>query len=69
MLFRKKMKRACEYCAYCTKLDDNQVLCSKKGVMPFDGKCLKFKYDPCKRIPSRAKALDFGKYDEEDYSL
>jgi hypothetical protein len=31
--------------------------------------CRKFRYDPCKRIPSKPKALDFRKYDEHDFSL
>lgn len=69
MLFRKITERSCSFCLHCTKLKDEQVLCVKKGVMPLNGKCIKFKYDPCKRIPGKAKALDFSKYDQEDYSL
>ena len=69
MLFRKKIERACVYCARSAKLDDEQVLCSKKGIQPVDFQCFWFRYDPYKRIPKKAKALDFSKYDEEDYSL
>lgn len=69
MLFRKKIARRCSYCLHCTKLDEEQVLCTKRGVMPLDGKCLKFSYDPCKRVPGKPKALDFSKYEKEDYSL
>jgi len=69
MLFRKKIQKSCSYCEYGTKLNDEQVLCMKKGVMPIDKKCRKFRYDPCKRIPPKPKALDFEKYNEEDYSL
>lgn len=69
MLFRKKIQRACAYCARGVKLDDESILCTKKGVMPIEGSCRKFRYDPCKRIPSKKKALDFSKYDENDYSL
>lgn len=69
MLFRKKINRACTYCLHGTQIDDEQVLCMKKGVVPVDGKCRKFCYDPCKRIPLKTKALDFKKYNEEDYSL
>lgn len=69
MLFRKKIQRSCSYCTYGTKIDDEQVLCMKKGVVAVDGKCRKFQYDPCKRIPVKPKALDFSKYDEQDYSL
>ena len=69
MLFRKKIAPNCSYCLHCTKLNDEQVLCTKRGVMPLYGQCRRFRYDPCKRIPARRKALDFKKYDEEDYSL
>lgn len=69
MLFRKKITPRCSYCLHCTKLDDSQVLCTKRGVMPEDGKCMRFRYDPCKRIPGKPKALDLSKYEEVDYSL
>lgn len=69
MLFRKRIERRCTYCLRCTRLDEEQVLCVKKGVRPADGKCWKFKYDPTKRIPAKPKALDFAKYDQEDFSL
>lgn len=68
MLFRKKIPPACSYCAHGTLLEDGRVLCIKRGVVA-GGSCRKFRYDPCKRIPSRPKALDFQKYDEEDYTL
>lgn len=69
MLFRKKITKACTYCIHGTQIDQEQVLCIKKGVVPSEGKCRKFHYDPCKRIPVKAKALNFGKYNDEDYSL
>lgn len=69
MLFRKKMERSCSYCAHGTKIDDEQVLCIKRGVVSVCGQCRKFTYDPCKRIPPKPKALDFRKYDNEDFSL
>jgi hypothetical protein len=45
------------------------MLCRRKGVVLALGKCMHFKYDPCKRIPCKPKALDLGKYDEDDFSL
>ena len=63
MIFRKKIQKSCTYCAYGVKLDEEQILCSKRGTMPAEGKCRKFTYDPCKRTPPRPKALDFEKYD------
>ena len=41
----------------------------KYGVVQRKEKCRKFRYDPCKRIPSKPKPLDFQKYDEHDFSL
>ena len=69
MLFRKKIQRSCAYCANSTFMDEEQYLCIKKGVVEDTGKCRKFKYDPCKRIPAKPKALDFSKYEEMDFSL
>lgn len=69
MLFRKKIDPSCSYCTRSAKLADGQVLCSKKGIVSGDGKCISFRYDPFKRIPSRPKTLDFEKYDQEDFSL
>ena len=69
MLFRKKIERSCTYCLYGAKLNDGSFLCAKRGIRMDDTGCLRFKYDPCKRIPLRAKAMDFSKYDQEDFSL
>ena len=69
MLFRKNIEKSCAYCIYGTKLNEDEVLCIKKGVVSLTKKCRKFSYDPCKRVPPRAKALDFKKYNQEDYSL
>lgn len=69
MLFRKKIERSCSYCLYGANLGDGMILCAKKGLKSVEDKCRRFKYDPCKRIPPKAKALDFSRYDKEDYSL
>lgn len=69
MLFRKKIEKRCEYCRYSARLDEETVLCSRKGQRPAEGKCLRFRYDPLKRVPMKAKAMDFSKYDGEDFSL
>lgn len=69
MLFRKNIPHSCEYCANGIQLEENLYLCTKRGETECREKCLKFVYDPCKRIPSKAKALDFAQYDERDYSL
>lgn len=69
MLFKKKMERSCSYCANGTVLPDGQVLCIKRGLVLPDVKCRKFTYDPCKRIPPRPKAIDFSKFEQEDFTL
>ena len=69
MLFRKKIERSCSYCAFGVRLDDETVLCSRKGLRSILGKCRKFRYDPTKRIPAKPKALDFQQYNEEDFTL
>lgn len=69
MLFRKNMPRSCAYCSHGTKLDDDQILCTKKGVVDISCSCGRFKYDPCKRQPVKAKALDFDTFEDEDFML
>ena len=69
MLFRKKIERSCAYCLYGTKLEEDQILCSKNGMRSIDESCRKFKYDPLKRVPTKAKAMDFSKFQDEDFSL
>lgn len=69
MLFRKKIDRNCLYCRYSTRLDEERLLCAKKGVVPVDHECRRFRYDPFKRVPSKPRAVDFSKYDADDFSL
>lgn len=69
MLFRKKIQRACAYCVHGTILEEGAVLCAKKGLRATDDYCWKFRYDPCKRIPPKIKALDLSRYDQDDFSL
>ena len=69
MLFRKRIEKSCSYCRFGTMLDDNTALCAKRGVVSAERKCRKFKYDPLKRVPSKPKSFDFGKYSSEDFSL
>jgi hypothetical protein len=69
VLFRKQKDRCCGLCIHATNVDEDTVNCSKKGKRNYDAKCLFFSYDPCKRVPTKAKALDSSKYEEYDYSL
>ena len=69
MLFFKKQPRSCSYCVHGTKLNNDEVLCIKKGIVRIDKKCCKFKYDPLKRVPLMEKSVDFSKYEDDDFSL
>jgi len=69
MLFRKKMPRSCTCCEFGTVLNEEEILCSKRGIVPADKGCRKFRYDPCKRTPVKAKSPDFSKYTPDDFSL
>lgn len=69
MLFRKKHPRSCTYCTRGTVVNDTEVVCEKRGIVPAEHSCRKFRYDPCKRIPCKPKALDFEKYNQDDFSL
>ena len=69
MLFRKRIEKSCFYCRFGTMLEDGLALCTKRGVVSAERKCRKFRYDPLKRVPVKPRALDFGKYDKEDFSL
>lgn len=69
MLFRKKIQRSCAYCLNGTLLEDDQVLCTKKGLRSVEDSCRKFKYDPFKRVPVKAKPIDFSQFNEHDFSL
>lgn len=69
MLFRKKISRNCTYCIHSTKLNDTELLCTRKGIVPAEYGCRKFEYDPCKRIPHKMKATDLSRYENDDYTL
>ena len=69
MLFRKKIEKSCSYCKFGTRLDDEEVLCSRKGLVSINGKCRKFRYEPLKRIPIKPKAQNFDAYKDEDFTL
>lgn len=69
MLFRKKIEKSCSYCIHGTRLNDSEILCTKKGIRTEEQKCMRFRYDPTRRIPKKQKALDFSQFDSVDYSL
>ena len=69
MLFQKDIEPRCCYCQRGTQLDEEQILCVKKGVVSLGSSCRSFRYDPLKRVPTPPVTLDLGKLKDEDFSL
>ena len=69
MLFEKKMDPRCAYCQRCAPLDEESVMCIKRGVVPAGFHCRAFKYDPLKWVPPRPAAPDFSRLKDEDFVL
>ena len=69
MLFRKRMNRYCFYCVHAAKINEDEMVCEKKGIVPAANQCRHFRYDPLKRIPARKKPQSFGKFQESDFAL
>lgn len=69
MLFTKKIEPRCAYCQRGTALDEEQVICPKRGVMSAGGHCRAFRYDPLKRVPPKPAVLELGKLRDEDFVL
>ena len=68
-LFRRDIEPRCAYCARGRGLDQDQVICPKKGVMSAGSHCSSFRYDPLKRVPPRPAKLSSGHLSEEDFKL
>lgn len=69
MLFAKKIEPRCTYCQRGTALNEEQVVCLKKGVVSAGGRCRAFRYDPLKRVPPKPVAFELGKLRDEDFVL
>ena len=69
MLFQKDIEPRCTYCARGSHLEEDKVLCGKKGVVSAGGSCRAFKYDPLKRVPPVPAEPDFSKLKDEDFTL
>ena len=68
MLFRKEEFRCCANCACAAETDEDRMLCRKKGVVPKEGRCGGFRYDPLKREPARP-LLRKAAPEDADFSL
>lgn len=69
MLFRKNIDPRCAYCAKGSRINDEQVVCVRRGVVPASDHCGAFSYDPLKRVPPRPMKLDATRLTEDDFKL
>ena len=69
MLFKKDIEPRCAYCKRGAVLDEERVMCMKKGVVSAADSCSRFKYDPLKRVPPKPIAPKFSHLSEEDFKL
>ena len=69
LLFNDNMEPQCAYCRRGKTVDGKTVLCRKKGVMPPEGSCPSFRYDPLKRVPPPRVSLDLTRFRDEDFTL
>ncbi|MBQ0038670.1 MAG: hypothetical protein KBS74_08395 [Clostridiales bacterium] len=69
MLFRKGIDPRCIYCARGARINDEQMLCAKRGIVQVEHHCSSFRYDPLKRVPSRPIVLHTENLQKEDFEL
>lgn len=67
MLYNKDNRAICALCEMAVPIDDETVLCRKKGPVSLTYTCKKFEYDPLKRKPMQA--ADIKAFSEEDFKL
>ncbi len=67
-LFQREIEPRCSYCEQGRDLGGN-VICPRKGIMPPDGSCRAFRYDPFRRVPPRREKPDFGRLKDEDFII
>lgn len=66
--FNKKLPPSCSYCVHGNpSAYGNEILCLKRGITEKRDHCRKYKYDPLKRQPEKAKIADG--YSPEDFEL
>ncbi len=68
MLFSDKGHKYCAYCLYGAPIEDDMVCCRFRGNVNCESHCLRFRYDPTKRIPPSKQAIE-SEYSEEDFKL
>ncbi|MBR5542676.1 MAG: hypothetical protein IKU65_01085 [Oscillospiraceae bacterium] len=68
MLFSKEIEKRCEVCQHSKKINDDEAICRKHGIVSLGYKCRHFAYDATKRIPSETDFFE-SNFTESDFSL
>jgi len=68
-LFRKDIDPRCAYCDRGVQINEREVMCVKRGIVPMESHCGQFRYDPLRRTPPRPVTLHTGNLDEKDFSI
>ena len=69
MIFDRKIAPSCEYCRYGSLIDEDHIVCVKRGVIESGNPCRRFRYDPLKRSPDAQPGYKPGSYSDDDFSL
>lgn len=69
MLFSKDIEKRCSVCQYSKKINDDEAICDKHGIVSLGYKCRRFVYDATKRIPPEETLLEKNAFSEKDFSL
>jgi hypothetical protein len=56
MLFDQYIEPRCGYCRHGGDIGDGDIICVKRGVVDADDACLRFSYEPTKRVPEKVSA-------------
>ena len=69
MLFQNIIEPRCLYCKRGVALVEEQILCSRKGLVDQGGACRAFRYAPLKRVPKKPVVANFSHLKKEAFML
>ena len=68
-LFRKDIEPDCSYCSRSTTLNEEELVCLKRGIVSPGNHCSAFRYDPLRRVPPRPVMLNTKAHNPKDFEL
>jgi hypothetical protein len=63
------MDPRCAYCAKGARINEEEVACTRRGIVPAEGKCPAFRYDPLQRVPPRPLQFSPEGLTPEDFEI